>query len=721
PGVLARALRHCGRAGAFGAGVSLHCLLIKSGLFRHTFLANNLIAMYVDLRSFGEAQRMFEEMPDRNVVSWTASISAYCSAGNHSEALRTFIRMLDSELEVAPNCFTFSAALKACAMAGDLELGRWIHRRVAATGMESDTVLMNAVIDMYLKCGSLSEARRVFDGISEANTTSWNTMIDGYVKENKMDKAEEMFLKLPKSDSTSFNTIIAGFAQEESPKALEYLCLMHREDLRPDLFTFPCALKTCGSLGRKEMGRQIHCCLVKSGLQTRHCGSSLISMYANCDGIAESMKVYEEFMDHGGSFSEVLALSNAMVSGFVANGFNKSALHLVSQLQRKGMGLDVYTLSSALKACMNLHNLRLAFQIHALVLHCGHLFDSTVGSVLVDLYVKCRNLENALRVFNGLPHKDVVTWAGLISGCVQEGLDQLAFCLFMDMTKSGILIDQFIMSSILKASSSISGLEGGRQVHAQSIKIGFEREKVMVTSLIDMYSKCGQIDDSLSAFKTATYRDTACWTGIIVGCARNGRAKEAIQFFREMVKLGVDPNKITLLGLLSACRHAGWVEEACHIFNSMKEKHGMVPGLEHYCCLVDILNQAGLTREAQMLIDDMPYRPNDNIWNSFLGACGIHGDADTFKLAAECLIPNNTRVHITLSNTYASFGMWDSATRLRQETRKVILKVPGMSWIEVATLPAVFNFAWRVLYSFAKWTTDCKVVGVGKENRNLPY
>lgn len=679
------ALRHSGRVLAIGHGKSLHAQLIKQGFCGDAFVANNIVAMYGDLNLYDDAQRLFDEMPERNVVSWTTSISVHIRAGNPGKALRVFSWMLDIQTE-EPNGFTFSAALKACSMVGNLELGKWIHEQVLRAGLQSDAVLMNAILDMYLKCGSLSDARRVFDGFSSINSTSWNTIIAGYSRGGNMVEAEALFLQVPEPDAVSYNTMVAGFAQLESLKALDYVNMMHKEGFKFDDFTFPCALKTCGSLRNEKMGQQIHAYIVRCGYKpSLFIGSSLIDMYANCGQMIDAIKVYDEYSSYKGFIYERIPLLNSMLSGFAINRYDRQALDLVLEIARMGIGLDAFTLSSALRVCVNLQNMRIGLQVHGLIVTNGCHTDHVVGSVLVDLYAKCGYLEDALRLFHGLPHKDVIAWAGLIANCVQHGSDRLAFSLFKDMMSTEIEVDHFIVSSVLKACSVLAWAQGGELVHAYSIKEGFDSESVTIASLIDMYTKCGNIDDGLKVFESAVEKDAVCWTGMILGCGYNGRAIEAIDLFEKMLKSGVEPNGITILGVLSACRHAGLVEEACRFFKAMRDRHGLEPSLEHYCCMVDILSRAGCVDKAKQLISNMPYQIDNMIHYSFLGACLINQN-NLSKLDLPYSLSSSsydTSGNVTLSNIYASLGMWDASAKFNEAIKRVRIKEAGRSWIEV--------------------------------------
>ncbi|KAM5548523.1 hypothetical protein ABKV19_000101 [Rosa sericea] len=202
-----------------------------------------------------------------------------------------------------------------------------------------------------------------------------------------------------------------------------------------------------------------------------------------------------------------------------------------------------------------------------------------------------------------------------------------------------------------------------------------------------MYSKCGEIENGLALFDSVADRDTVYRTGIIVGCGQNCRTDEAIKLFSKITESGLKPNKITYLGVLSAYRHAGFVEKARTIFNSMKKKHGLEPRLEHYYCMVDILGQAGCFKEALDSIAKLPFEPDQFIWRSLLGACGIHKHNELVNIVADHLLatsPDDPSTYVPLSNVYAVLGMWVNLSKVRTTVKKVGAKKEGKSWIEIS-------------------------------------
>ncbi|KAH0933376.1 hypothetical protein HID58_010493 [Brassica napus] len=604
--LIAAGLRHCGKLQAFKRGESIQAQLIKQGISNNVFLANNLISMHLDFRSLVDAQKVFDEMTERNIVTWTTMVSGYTSGGKPNKAIELYRSMLDSESE-APNEFLFSAVLKACGLVGDLQLGRLIHERIGEENIKGDVVLMNAVLDMYVKNRRLSEANKAFSEISQPNLTSWNTLISGYCKEGLVNEAVRLFHRIPQPNAVSWNCLISGFVDKGSPRALEFLIMMHREGLKLDGFALPCGLKACSFGGLLTMGRQLHCCVLKSGFESSSFAlSALIDMYSNCCSLSDAVDLFRQAKLHS-----TVAVSNAMLSGFFINDENEAAL----------------------------------------------------------------------------PNKDIIAFSGLIRGCVKAGFHSLAFDLFRELIKLGLHADQFVISSILKACSSLASLGWGKQIHGLCVKKGYESEPVTTTGLIDMYVKGGEIDNGVVLFDGMLERDVVSWTGIIVGCGQNGQAKEAIRYFREMIDSGVEPNEVTFYGVLSACRHSGMLEEARFVLESMRSEYGLEPCVEHYYCMVDLLGQAGMFQEAEEIIKGMPFEPDKTIWMSLLTACGTHKNAELVTVIAEKLLSSfseDPSVYTCISNVYATMGMWDRLGEVREAAKKLGTKESGLSWIDIA-------------------------------------
>lgn len=207
------------------------------------------------------------------------------------------------------------------------------------------------------------------------------------------------------------------------------------------------------------------------------------------------------------------------------------------------------------------------------------------------------------------------------------------------------------------------------------------------SSLINMYAKCGSIHLAQQVFDNMFNRDVVSWNAIILGYGMHGYAENALALFREMQQEGVMPDHITFIAVLSACSHAGFVDEGCKYFVCMTSDHHITPRVEHYACLVDLLGRSGRLDEACNFIKNMPIEPGVGVWGALLGACGIHGNLELGEHVSEKLIslnPKNVSNYVSLSNIYAAAGRWDGVLKVRRLIKSAgIEKIPGCSWIEI--------------------------------------
>jgi pentatricopeptide repeat protein len=262
-----------------------------------------------------------------------------------------------------------------------------------------------------------------------------------------------------------------------------------------------------------------------------------------------------------------------------------------------------------------------------------------------------------------------------------------ALKLFSQMQHTGMKPNNITYASILRACSSIAAMESGRQVHSSIVIDGFDSDAFVSCSLADMYVKCGSIEDAYDLFDKLPKGDVVSWNVMITGFAQHGYGKEALNFFEQMQREGIEPNHITFVGILSACSHVGLADEGRRYFELMSTDYGIAPRMEHYACMVDLFGRAGRLEEAERFIVGMEFKPSGVVLRSLLGACRIHGDIEIGKRAAEWLHelePQNDSAHVLLSNIYAAAGRWDEVKKVRNTMQdKGVKKEPGCSWVEV--------------------------------------
>lgn len=209
----------------------------------------------------------------------------------------------------------------------------------------------------------------------------------------------------------------------------------------------------------------------------------------------------------------------------------------------------------------------------------------------------------------------------------------------------------------------------------------------MGSALIDMYSKCGKVEDACRVFECMPNRNVFTWSSMIDGYGKNGDPHKALILFSAMREQQIEPNSVTFLGALSACAHAGLVAQGHEIFLSMERDYSLKPGMEHYACMVDLLGRAGRLNWAWEFVMKMPEKPNSDVWAALLSSCRLHGDIEMASVAANELFKLNAEgrpgAYVALSNTLAHAGKWDSVTELRVLMKeRGISKDTACSWVE---------------------------------------
>jgi pentatricopeptide repeat protein len=228
-------------------------------------------------------------------------------------------------------------------------------------------------------------------------------------------------------------------------------------------------------------------------------------------------------------------------------------------------------------------------------------------------------------------------------------------------------------------------IEEGRCVHQQIIQSGLECDLFVGSSLVDMYAKCGSMEDAWGVFNKMPSRAVVTWNAILGGCAMNGHGKEALKHFEQMCEEGVQPDDIIFICLLSACSHAGLVDEGMHCYASMVTDYMISAKLEHYTSMVDLFGRAGHLQEAENMVMAMPCKPHVAAWMALLGACRIHGNVEVAECIAKRILelePENAVAYVLLSNIFAAAGRRHLCENVEwQRKEKGVKKQPGHTWI----------------------------------------
>ncbi|OVA07067.1 Pentatricopeptide repeat [Macleaya cordata] len=522
--------------------------------------------------------------------------------------------------------------------------------------------------------------------------------------------------------NTRIRTRIENSQHKEA--LLQYLSMV-KESVPPDEFTFPLVIKACSALKKIREGKQIHTRVLKEGFlvsQDVFVQNSLLYMYANCGFLEVARRLFDEMTER------TLVSWNSMIAGYSkSTGLELEAVLLYVLMLNGGILPDGFSFTVLFRACASALAVKEAIQIHSHVIKLGFESNPLINNSLIDMYVKFGSVDAAISLFSrtnerasvswnalitGLIRKgdldsaealfdkmdvrNVVSWNTMISGYVQNGLCNDALDLFRRMQLEGTNPNSITIVSVLSACSVAGSLSLGKWVHLYSETQGLVgSNEIVKAALVNMYSKCGDIESARRIFESMVKKDVVSWDVMIEGFALNGQGEEALELFHKMIREGVKPDEITFIGLLNACRHAGLVEEGLNQFRKMRVEFGIEPNLEHYACVVDLLGRAGRLSDALKVIEGMTIAPDAVVWSALLGACRKHND----MLLAESVVsrimeldPKCSSNYVIMSNIYAAQNQWEEVATMRRMMKiKETEKEPGCSLIEIGGIVNKFS------------------------------
>ncbi|KAK4742705.1 hypothetical protein SAY87_000706 [Trapa incisa] len=377
---------------------------------------------------------------------------------------------------------------------------------------------------------------------------------------------------------------------------------------------------------------------------------------------------------------------NAMIRGYAESENPGLAIELYQQMKVLSIKPDTHTYPFLFKAIAQLAAIREGEAVHSIVKKNGFESLIYVQNSLIHMYASCGQVESSHKVFSVMTERDLVAWNTVINGFAVNSRPTEALILFKDMSSEGVKPDKFTMVSLLTACSDLGALSLGRRLHVFMIKTGLTENMYANNALLDLYSKCGIVWDAHQVFDEMGERNVVSWTSLIVGLAVNGFGEEALALFKGLEMEGIRPTEITYVGVLYACSHCGMVDEGFNYFQKMQD-NGIVPQIEHFGCMVDLLGRAGLVQRAHSFIKSLPVRPNAVIWRTLLAACTSHGKSDLAEIVRAQLLqlePKHSGDYVLLSNLYATEQRWSDVQRVRKQMlNEGVQKSPGHSLVEL--------------------------------------
>ncbi|KAJ4950553.1 hypothetical protein NE237_027385 [Protea cynaroides] len=475
-------------------------------------------------------------------------------------------------------------------------------------------------------------------------------LMRAYAAHGEPSITRQIFDEIRDKNVVFFNVMIRSYVNNNLHQdALLLYISMLVHGVEPDNYTIPCILKACSGSENLRVGWQIHASIVKLGLDSNlFVGNGLVFLYGKCNYLVDARRVLDR-MHH----RDVVSW-NSVVAGYAQNGRFDEALEVCKEMELQGVKPDAGTMASLLPAVTHTSSANVSF---------------------------------VAEMFNQMPKKGLVSWNVMIAIYVNNSMPVEAVELFCQMEANGVEPDAVTIASILPACGDLSALMQGRKIHEYVVQKRLCPNLFLENALVDMYAKCGCLQDARQAFDGMQRRDVASWTSMISAYGMNGQGLHALALFSKMQDSGLVPDPIAFVSVLSACSHSGLLDKGRYYFKLMTDQYRMVPRIEHYACMVDLLGRAGHVDEAYSFIKQMPTEPNERVWGALLSACRVYSNMTIGLVAADHLfqlVPEQAGYYVLLSNIYAKAGRWNDVTTVRSLMKsRGIKKLPGCSNVEL--------------------------------------
>ncbi|PIA64491.1 hypothetical protein AQUCO_00100164v1 [Aquilegia coerulea] len=492
-------------------------------------------------------------------------------------------------------------------------------------------------------CTSLSHLKQIhayiFRSFLHQNNSLASTLVSLYTCFSLPHYTHFVFSSVSTPTLSLFNRTIRAYSKTPlfCINALYLYVQMVQNQIKPDNFTYPFAINSCATLGMLKQGIEVHGRVVRTGFVSYlPVSNALIDMYGKCGLLDCSYRVFDEMSQRDVvSYNALLGAHARIARGIFDKMPEKNAVSWVTML---------------------------------------------VG------YMKNGFIDLARVIFDSMPERNLISWTAMITGYAQNGRPNEALSLFRRMETEQMRPDAFTMTSVISASGQLGSSELAHWVESYVDREGIERNVIVLTALLGMQAKCGNIEEAYRLFEEIPRPDVCSYSAIITGLASHGHGLKALNVFQRMQDEGVEPDYVTFVGVLTACSHAGLVEDGLRFWESMVKDYKIEPGADHYACLVDMLGRAGKLDEAHEMVKAMPMGPNAGALGSLLAACKTYGNVEMGENVCKQLIklePKNTGNYVLLSNLYASRERWDEAKHVREAMKnKRIDKLHGCSWID---------------------------------------
>ncbi|CAN8328701.1 unnamed protein product [Cochlearia groenlandica] len=572
----------------------VHGQIIVSGFDSDMYFNNILMSLYSKAGCMVYARKVFDKMPDRNLVSWSTMVSACNHHGFYEESLLVFLEFWRTR-KSSPNEYILSSFVQACSKldnsSGTLMVFQ-LQSFLFKSGFDRDVYVGTLLIGFYLKEGDIDYARLVFDALPEKSTVTWTTLISGYAKMGRSYLSLQLFYQL-----------IEG-------------------NIVPDGYILSTVLSACSMLSFMEGGKQIHAHILRHGHEIdASLMNVLIDAYVKCGRVTSGGKLFD------GMCNKNIISWTTIISGYKENSLHKHAMELFSGMTKFGLKPDVYACSSILTSCASLHDLQYGRHVHSYIIKANLGLDSYVTNSLIDMYAKCDCLTDARKVFDLFASDDVVLYNAMIEGYSRLGTQcelHEALNIFCDMRSRLIRPTVLTFVSLLRASASLTSVELSKQVHGLMFKYGVNLDIFAASSLIDVYSNCYCLKDSRLVFNEMKEKDLVVWNSMFSGYVQQSENEEALNLFPELQSSRERPDEFTFADMVTAAGnlaslHLGQ-EFHCHVIKRGLERNPYITN-----ALLDMYAKCGSPDDAYKAFDSADSR-DVVCWNSVISSYANHGE-----------------------------------------------------------------------------------------------
>lgn len=573
----------------------VYSLLCEQELEAHPVVGSYLITALVKCGSLCDAHHVFDRLPYQDEHAWSSLISGYVDSGKPLHAFHLY-RIMQHDPHAHPSKYTYLALLRACSRLKDPDPCHCIHGSLILEGLDEDLFVGNTLLDVYAKCGVLTEARHVFN-------------------------------MLPARDVVSCNALIAGYANCGCfEDGLGCLGQMQVESISPDDVTFICALKLCS--GTRSIGKcqVLHVDIIKRGLECDlFVGNALVCAYAKCDSLEEAHHLLNKL------YVRDVVSWNALMTGYAESGYGEQVLSCLEKMQQEGIVPDDATVVCSLKACTVVRALGRGLEIHSAVVKMGLEQEAHVTNTLVDMYTKCGSLADASKLVYQCSRQDLIAWTVLITGHVERGLYDGALNCFDQMQLQGISPDSNTLVFCLQACCHTESIKRGQLLCIEIAKKGLEANLFVGSAVVDMYAKCGLLVEAKETLNRLPGRNVVCWTALIWGYTEHGYCEEALNCFKQMQVENIFPVAFTYACSLKACGIIQTLEKGRNMHVEVV-KRGLEGELYVGNTLVDMYAKVGCLYEAQKIFNVLPIR-NVVAWTALIAG---YAEGELDEQVLEC-------------------------------------------------------------------------------------